>query len=110
MSAQDLAQGASDQAASIQELLATVTEVTEQVVENTKTTDKAHDYAKAVGQQAKVSQDKMKELTGAMESIKSTSGEIENIIIDIEEITISTLLAKICGKIIQAIIQVIVIC
>ena len=90
MSAQDLAQGASDQAASIQELLATVTEVTEQVVENTKTTDKAHDYAKAVGQQAKVSQDKMKELTGAMESIKSTSGEIENIIIDIEEIASQT--------------------
>ena len=90
MSAQDLAQGASDQAASIQELLATVTEVTEQVVENTKTTDKAHDYAKAVGQQAKVSQDKMKELTDAMESIKSTSGEIENIIIDIEEIASQT--------------------
>ena len=90
MSAQDLAQGASDQAASIQELLATVTEVTEQVVENTKTTDKAHDYAKAVDQQAKVSQDKMKELTGAMESIKSTSGEIENIIIDIEEIASQT--------------------
>lgn len=90
MGAQDLAQGASDQAASIQELLATVTDVTEQVIENTKTTDKAHDYAKEIGLQAKVSQDKMKELTNAMESIKETSGEIENIIIDIEEIASQT--------------------
>ncbi|MDY2699119.1 MAG: HAMP domain-containing methyl-accepting chemotaxis protein [Lachnospiraceae bacterium] len=90
MSSQDLAQGATDQAASIQELLATVTEVTNQVQENTKTTDKAHDNAKVIGEQAKVSQNKMKELTDAMNMIRETSNEIGNIIVDIEEIASQT--------------------
>lgn len=90
MSSQELAQGATDQAASIQELMATVTEVTNQVLENTKTTDKAHDNAKMIGEQAKISQDKMKELTDAMNTIKETSSEISNIIVDIEEIASQT--------------------
>lgn len=72
VSSQDLAQGATDQAASVEELIATVTEVTNQVQENTKTTDKAHDNAKLIGQQAKISQVKMRELTEAMETIKET--------------------------------------
>lgn len=89
-SSQDLAQGATDQAASIQELMATVAEVTNQILENTKTTDKAHDNAKMIGGQAKVSQDKMKELTDAMNTIRDTSSEISNIIVDIEEIASQT--------------------
>lgn len=90
MSSQELADGATNQAASIEELLATVTDVTNQVVENTKTTDKAHDNAKLIGEQAKVSQDKMKELTEAMNTINETSSEISNIIVDIEEIASQT--------------------
>lgn len=90
MSSQELAQGAADQAASIEELLATVTEVTEQVHENTTTTMKAHNNAKVIGEQAKISQGKMKELTDAMETIKETSSEISNIIVDIEEIASQT--------------------
>ena len=90
MGAQDLAQGATDQAASIQELLATVTEVTNQVQENTATTEKAHSNAKIIGEQAKISQGKMKELTAAMETINVTSSEISNIIVDIEEIASQT--------------------
>ncbi len=90
MSSQELAQGAADQAASIEELLATVTEVTDQVQENTATTMKAHDNAKIIGEQAKISQGKMKELTDAMETIKETSSEISNIIVDIEEIASQT--------------------
>lgn len=90
MSSQELAQGAADQAASIEELLATVTEVTEQVQENTTTTMKAHNNAKVIGEQAKISQGKMKELTDAMETIKETSSEISNIIVDIEEIASQT--------------------
>lgn len=89
-SSQELAQGATDQAASIQELMATVAEVTNQILENTKTTDKAHDNAKMIGGQAKVSQDKMKELTDAMNTIRDTSSEISNIIVDIEEIASQT--------------------
>ena len=90
MSSQELADGATNQAASIEELLATVTDVTNQVVENTRTTDKAHDNAKLIGEQAKVSQDKMKELTEAMNTINETSSEISNIIVDIEEIASQT--------------------
>lgn len=89
-SSQDLAQGATDQAAVVEELLATVTEVTNQVLENTKTTDKAHDNAKVIGEQAQISKRKMSELTEAMENIKETSGEIEKIIVDIEEIASQT--------------------
>lgn len=90
LSSQELAQGATDQAASVQELLATVTEVTHQVQENTSTTEKAHDNAKVISEQAKISQGKMKELTDAMETIKDTSSEISNIIVDIEEIASQT--------------------
>lgn len=90
MSSQELAQGATSQASSVEELLATVMEVTNQVQENTETTEKTHNNAKRIGKQAKVSQDMMKELTNAMETIKETSGEISNIIIDIEEIASQT--------------------
>lgn len=90
VNSQDMAQGASDQAAAVEELLATVTEVTDQVLENTRTTDQAHDNAKTIGEQAQISKQKMTELTKAMESIKETSGEIEKIIVDIEEIASQT--------------------
>lgn len=89
-SSQDLAQGATDQAAVVEELLATVTEVTNQVLENTALTDKAHDNAKVIGEQAHISKQRMGELTSAMESIRETSGEIEKIIVDIEEIASQT--------------------
>lgn len=89
-SSQDLAQGATDQAAVVDDLLTTVTEVTNQVIENTKTTDQAHDNAKVIGEQAQISKKRMAELTAAMENIKETSSEIEKIIVDIEEIASQT--------------------
>lgn len=89
-SSQDLAQGATDQAAVVEELLANVTEVTNQVLENTRTTDQAHDNAKVISEQAQISRTRMAELTAAMENIKDTSGEIEKIIVDIEEIASQT--------------------
>ncbi|MBQ7924770.1 MAG: HAMP domain-containing protein [Lachnospiraceae bacterium] len=90
MNAQDMAQRATDQAAVVEELLATVNVVTDQVVENAETTDVAHDNAKTIGEQAHISKVKMSELTEAMESIKETSAEIEKIIVDIEEIAAQT--------------------
>ncbi len=89
-SSQDLAEGASDQAAVVEELLATVTEVTNQVLENTKMTDQAHANAKIIDGQAQASRQKMTELMEAMENIRETSGEIEKIIVDIEEIASQT--------------------
>ena len=79
-SAQSLAEGATEQAGAVEELLATVSEVTVHVEENAKATDQAHDRANVVAKVAKTSQDKMKDLTGAMGKIEETSKEISNII------------------------------
>jgi len=84
--AQGLADGAANQSSAVEQLLATVTEVTGQVEENSRATDRLHDNAKSVGAEAEVSRKKIAELMQAMESIKTTSQEINNIIEDIEEI------------------------
>lgn len=90
LSSQDLAEGATNQAASVERLMEMVTEVTAQVVENTKTTDDAHANAQATAEQASISRTKMKELTEAMDTINQTSNEIAKIIVDIEEIASQT--------------------
>lgn len=89
-SAQGLAEGAADQASSVQELFETMTEVTGQVEETSLTIDRLHDSAKSVGIEAEKTRAKMAELMSAMESIKSTSQEISNIIGDIEDIASQT--------------------
>ena len=89
-SAQSLAEGATEQAASVEELMATISEVTAQVVENTETTDRVHDKAKGVGQEAINSKEKMSQLLTAMEKISKTSREIEVVIAQIEDIASQT--------------------
>ncbi len=81
---------ASAQVGAVEELLATVSEVTVHVEENAKATDQAHDRANVVAKVAKTSQDKMKDLTGAMGKIEETSKEISNIIENIEDIASQT--------------------
>lgn len=89
-SAQSLAIGATEQAGSTQELLSTVSDVTAHVQENTRATDEAHEKAKVMARVAKVSQDKMKDLTVAMQKIEETSEQIGNIIENIEDIASQT--------------------
>lgn len=89
-SAQGLAEGAAEQADSVEELLETVTEVTSQVEETSLTVDRLHDSAKSVGMEARKTKEMMTKLTEAMDSIKSTSQEIGNIIADIEDIASQT--------------------
>ena len=67
-----------------------MTEVTNQVEETSHTVDRLHDSAKSVGVEAKRTKEKMTNLMEAMESIKSTSQEIGNIIADIEDIASQT--------------------
>lgn len=67
-----------------------MTEVTGQVEETSLTIDRLHDSAKSVGIEAEKTKTKMAELMEAMESIKSTSQEISNIIGDIEDIASQT--------------------
>ncbi len=89
-SAQVLAEGAANQSSAVEQLLATVTDVTAQVEENSRATDRLHDNAKSVGGEADISRRKMADLMRAMESIKDTSQEINNIIADIEDIASQT--------------------
>ena len=70
--------------------MATVEEVTNQVLENTKSTDIVHDKAKQVGIEAANSQKKMDELVDAMKKINATTQNIEKIIADIENIASQT--------------------
>ena len=89
-SAQSLATGATEQAGSTEELLATVSDVTVHVEENARATDNAHEKAKAMAHVAKISQDKMQDLTQAMNKIEETSVKIGDIIENIEDIASQT--------------------
>ena len=76
VSAQDLAKNATDQAVAVDSLAQSVSEITEQILGTSKSIDIVHDKAKDVGTTAAVSQQKMTELTEAMERISVTSKEI----------------------------------
>ena len=86
VSAQDLAKNATDQAVAVDSLAQSVSEITEQILGTSKSIDIVHDKAKDVGTTAAVSQQKMTELTEAMERISVTSKEIGQVIEEIESI------------------------
>lgn len=90
ISSQDLAKGSTDQAVAVDNLVNSVSAVTDQVVANSKSTDIVHDKAKEVGSEAEISRRKMRELTEAMERISVTSQEIERVIVEIEGIASQT--------------------
>lgn len=90
VSAQDLAKNATDQAVAVDSLAQSVTEITKQILGTSKSIDIVHDKAKDVGTTAAVSQQKMTELTEAMERISVTSKEIGQVIEEIESIASQT--------------------
>ncbi|MBQ7773070.1 MAG: methyl-accepting chemotaxis protein [Bacteroidales bacterium] len=90
--AQGLAEGATDQAGAVQELQATITNVTSIVTDSAKSLEASYKTAKEYQQQAIASGEEMKELTGAMERINATSRQINNIIEEIEDIASQTTL------------------
>lgn len=90
VSAQDLAKNATDQAVAVDSLAQSVLEITEQILGTSKSIDIVHDKAKDVGTTAAVSQQKMTELTEAMERISVTSKEIGQVIEEIESIASQT--------------------
>ena len=87
---QGLAKGAADQAAVAEQLLAEIIELTKNVCDNTEATNQACDNIKVIGEQAEASQQKMSELSAAMDSIQKASSQIERIIGNIEEIAAQT--------------------
>ena len=88
--AQGLAEGATDQAGSVEELQATITNVTEIVEKNAKALDASYRKAMDYQQQAKTSGEEMKGLTDAMQRINDTSRQISDIIGEIEDIASQT--------------------
>lgn len=88
--AQGLAEGATDQAGSVEELQATITNITEIVEKNAKALGASYDKAMEYQQQAKASGEEMKGLTEAMQRINDTSKQIGDIIAEIEDIASQT--------------------
>ena len=88
--AQGMAEGATDQAGSVEELQATITNVTELVEKNAKALGASYDKAREYQQQAKTSGEEMKGLTDAMQRINDTSKQISDIIEEIEDIASQT--------------------
>lgn len=89
-SAQALAEGATDQAASIQELTATVENVTNISAESAESAEQAAIGMNKAEAEARGSREEMQELTAAMGRISETSKEIEEIIGAIEDIASQT--------------------
>jgi len=89
-SAQDLAEGATNQASAVEELTATVTNVTNISEESAKNASFASTSATNAAEDAKRSREEINQLTSAMDRITATSKEIENIIAAIEDIASQT--------------------
>ncbi|MDD2971036.1 MAG: methyl-accepting chemotaxis protein [Lachnospiraceae bacterium] len=88
--AQALTEGATDQASSIEELQATVSNVSEEVDANAKNSGQANEMAIGVGKEITESNEQMQELVKAMNLINETSKEISNIINTINDIASQT--------------------
>ncbi len=86
----NLAEGSTDQAGAIEELLATVSDVTDKAEENSQEAAHSSDEAKIIGKQAQESSTQIQYMVEAMEKISDASKEIGNIIGSIEEIADET--------------------
>ena len=89
-SAQALAEGATDQAGAVQELTATIENVTSLAVESAEGSQNAYHMIVKSEEHAQKSQEDLKQLIVAMQRINDTSKEIQNIIVDIEDIAAQT--------------------
>ena len=98
-SGQALAEGATDQAASIEELLATVNNLAEQVEKNTRNAVSTSRKADNIGKQAREGNEHIIEMTQAMGKINDASLEIANIIQTIEAIADQTSLLSLNASI-----------
>lgn len=88
--AQALAEGATSQAAAVEELFATVTDISDQVRDNAEYAANAAKGADAVKQNIEFSNQEMRQLVNAMEEINECSNAISAIIANIEEIADQT--------------------
>ena len=85
-----LAEGATDQASAIEELTATITDISEKIHINAQNAEKARITVKSMHQRVMESNRQMQENTEAMAKIKDASNKIAEIISSIEEIADQT--------------------
>lgn len=85
-----LSDGTAEQASSIEELMATITEISEQVSTNAQNAQQATIKASLVGEEVEASNIRMKDMVSAMSAISESSKQIENIIKTIEDIATQT--------------------
>ncbi len=87
---QALAEGATDQAASIEELQAMISEISLSLGRTADRANNAYEKATQCTQEAKKSHSEMEVMVDAMNKINETSQNISNIIIEIEDIASQT--------------------
>lgn len=88
--ATDLSEGTGEQASAVEELVATVSTVSEMAANSAKQTEEAYENALNSAKVAEQERVQMQALQDEMRRIKDISGEIEAIIISIEEIASQT--------------------
>lgn len=84
------AQGATEQAASIEELSAVVSNISKEIEETGKNVQDAHGLVQTAGMEMDSGDKKMNEMVKAMGEISSASGQIANIIKTIDDIAFQT--------------------
>lgn len=88
--AQALSQGSTQQAAAVQELAATITDISHQVKDTADNAVEARSQSGAAGDEMEECNQQMQEMMEAMEEISRTSNEIGKIIKTIEDIAFQT--------------------
>ena len=88
--AQSLAEGATDQAASVEEMLATMNTVSDGIKNTVSSMDEAYRQALKCADDAQMSHKEMGNMVESMDRINETSRKIENIISEIESIASQT--------------------
>lgn len=87
---QNLSQGASLQADSVEELKASISEIAEQTKRNAANSNRAHTLANSVKDKAELGNGKMKGMLTSMDEISSSSTDISKIIRVIDDIAFQT--------------------
>lgn len=88
--AQSITEGATDQASAIEELQATITNVSEEVGKNAENAKAANDMAQVVGSEIRSRNEDMQQVVEAMEVINDSSVQINSIINTISDIAEQT--------------------
>ena len=88
--AQALAQGATEQASAVQQLYATIDDLSKSASQNVEAAANAQRSAQLTSEQVNLSSKQMEEMVAAMEDIAESSQQIEKIIATIENIAFQT--------------------